>query len=84
MLSSQPIDVRDVAIVHRIQRKMLVEAAHLVRAASAPLRVSFLAGHIDLGVAALPIHHEGEDELLYPKLIERPWKKYASTLHAAA
>jgi hypothetical protein len=31
-------------------------------------------------VPPLHHHHEGEDELLYPFLIERPWKKYASTL----
>ena len=30
-----------------------------------------MADHIDFAIAALHIHHEGEDELLYPKLIER-------------
>jgi hemerythrin-like domain-containing protein len=33
--------------------------------------VAFLADHIEFAIAALHIHHEGEDELLYPKLIER-------------
>jgi hemerythrin-like domain-containing protein len=44
-----------------------------VRAAPAPSpgRVTFLADHIDFGIAALHHHHEDEDELLYPKLIER-------------
>jgi hypothetical protein len=73
MPASKPIDVRDMAIVHRTFRNMYDEAARLVRAAPAPSpgRVMFLADHIDFGIAALHIHHEGEDELLYPKLIER-------------
>ena len=73
MSTAQPIDVRDMAIVHRTFRKVFDESARLVRAAPSPSpgRVTFLADHIDFGIAALHIHHEGEDELLYPKLIER-------------
>ena len=41
------------------------------RRAPSPGRVRFLADHIDFGVAALHHHHEAEDALLYPKLIER-------------
>ena len=36
-----------------------------------PGRVTFLADHIDLALAGLHSHHEDEDALLYPKLIER-------------
>jgi len=73
MSKAQPIDVRDMALVHREYRKAYEEAARLVRASPAPSpgRVTFLADHIDLCIAQLHIHHEGEDELLYPKLIER-------------
>jgi hypothetical protein len=73
MSTAQPIDVRDMAIVHRTFRNAYEESARLVRAAPAPSpgRVTFLADHIDFGIAALHHHHEGEDELLYPKLIER-------------
>ena len=73
MSATQPIDVRDMALVHRQYRKAYEEAARLVRASPAPSpgRVTFLADHIDLCIAQLHIHHEGEDELLYPKLIER-------------
>ena len=73
MSASQPIDVRDMAIVHRTFRKAYNESAQLVRAAPTPSpgRVTFLADHIDFAIKALHIHHEGEDELLYPKLIER-------------
>ena len=73
MPKAQPIDVRDMAIIHRTFRKAYEESARLVRAAPAPSpgRVTFLADHIDFGIALLHVHHEGEDALLYPKLIER-------------
>jgi hemerythrin-like domain-containing protein len=73
MSQTQPIDVRDMAIVHRTFRSAYTEAAQLVRAAPvpAPSRVAFLADHVDFVIAALHTHHEGEDKLLYPKLIER-------------
>jgi hemerythrin-like domain-containing protein len=73
MSMTQPIDVRDMAIVHRTFREAYDESAQLVQAAPAPspARVTFLADHIDFAIAALHHHHEGEDELLYPKLIER-------------
>ena len=73
MSTSQPIEVRDMAIVHRLFRQAYEESARLVRAAPVPSagRVTFLAGHIDLALAGLHIHHEDEDALLYPKLIER-------------
>ena len=73
MSASQPINVRDMAIVHRLFRQAYEESARLVRAAPVPSagRVTFLADHIDLALAGLHIHHEDEDALLYPKLIER-------------
>lgn len=73
MSREQPIDVRDMAIIHRTFRRAYDESARLVRAAPAPSpgRVTFLADHIDFAIKMLHLHHEGEDELLYPKLIER-------------
>jgi len=73
MSTAQPIEVRDMAIVHRTFRNAYNESARLVRAAPSPSpgRVTFLADHIDFAIAALHHHHEDEDELLYPKLIER-------------
>jgi hemerythrin-like domain-containing protein len=73
MSASEPINVRDMAIVHRLFRQVYDEAARLVRAAPTPSpgRVTFLADHIDLALAGLHSHHADEDALLYPKLIER-------------
>ena len=73
MQASKPIDVRDMAIVHRLFRQAYAEAARLVRAGPAPSpgRVTFLADHIDFALAALHHPHEGEDALLYPTRIAR-------------
>jgi hemerythrin-like domain-containing protein len=73
MQASQPIDVGNMAIIHRMFRSVYQEAARLVRAAPTPSpgRVTFLADHIDFGIAALHHHHEAEDAVLYPTLIER-------------
>jgi hemerythrin-like domain-containing protein len=81
MSTAQPIDVRDMAIVHRTLRNVYEESARLVRAtpAPSPARVTFLADHIDFGITMLHHHHEGEDALLYPKLIERVPEQAAMT-----
>ena len=73
MSKDQPIDVRDMAIVHQSFRRSYQESATLVRANPTPSqqRVEFLADHIDFGVNLLHHHHSGEDELLYPLLLER-------------
>ena len=73
MSKEHPIEVRDMAIVHRLFRQAYDEAARLVRAdpTPSPGRVTFLADHIDLVLGGLHSHHQEEDELLYPKLIKR-------------
>ena len=73
MSKEHPIEVRDMAIVHRLFRQAYDEAARLVRAdpTPSPGRVTFLADHIDLVLRGLHSHHRDEDELLYPKLIKR-------------
>lgn len=73
MSKEHPIDVRDMAIIHHLFRQAYDEAARLTRAAPTPSpeRVTFLADHIDLVLGGLHSHHQDEDELLYPKVIER-------------
>jgi hemerythrin-like domain-containing protein len=44
-------------------------------------RVTFLADHIDLVLRGLHSHHQDEDELLYPKLIERAPEQAPMTEH---
>lgn len=73
MSAQQPIDVRDMKIVHETFRNAFSEGARLVRAnpTPSPARVTFLADHCDFGLGMLHHHHASEDELLYPLLIER-------------
>lgn len=73
MSSEKPIDVRDMAIVHAGFRSGFTESAALVRRdpTPGPERTAFLADHIDFAVLLLHHHHEGEDELLYPLILER-------------
>jgi len=81
MSTEHPIDVRDMAIVHRTFRTSYRESARLVRANPTPsaARVTFLADHVEFGVAMLHHHHESEDELLYPALIAKVPEQAAHT-----
>jgi hypothetical protein len=73
------------AIVHKTFRSAFDESARLVRAAPTPSpgRVTFLADHIDFGISMLHHHHEAEDELLYPLLVERVPAQAAMTEEVA-
>src|SRR6516162_9200493 len=81
MNTAQPIDVRDMAIVHRTFDRMYDEAFGLVRAESSPTadRVTLLADFVDFGAMMLHHHHESEDELLYPLLLSRVPDQAATT-----
>jgi hypothetical protein len=61
------------AIIHQTFRRAYEEGAQLVRATPTPSpgRVTFLADHIDFGLTMLHHHHEGEDVILYPLLVQR-------------
>jgi hemerythrin-like domain-containing protein len=69
------------AIIHRTFRSLYDESARLVRAnpTASSGRVTFLADHIDFGIEMLHHHHESEDLVLYPLLIERVPEQAAST-----
>ena len=73
MSAAEPIEVRDMAIVHATFRRAFEESAQLVRANPTPSaeRVRFLGDHIDFVVGVLHHHHASEDLLLYPLLAER-------------
>ncbi len=81
MSATQPIDVRDMAIVHKTFRRAFEESAQLVLADPTPSaqRVTFLANHIDFVIGVLHHHHESEDSLLYPLLAERAKDQLAMT-----
>ncbi|MFF9819601.1 hemerythrin domain-containing protein [Streptomyces sp. NPDC014006] len=60
-------------VLHRVFRREIPLLADLIEAAPPGdgQRVSTIADHLDLILGALREHHEGEDDLLWPKLRER-------------
>ena len=66
-------DVRDMYVVHRVFRREFTLIPGLVRATAAgdTARAHTVAEHLRLVIAGLHMHHTGEDELLWPLLLER-------------
>jgi hypothetical protein len=66
-------DVRDMYVVHRAFRRELGLLPGLVRAVAPgdTARATVLARHARMCLQGLHLHHTGEDELLWPKLLER-------------
>lgn len=66
-------DVSDMYVVHRVFRREFDLIPRLVRgvAEGDTARSTVVAEHVRLVVAGLHMHHTGEDELLWPLLLER-------------
>ncbi|MCG6494390.1 hemerythrin domain-containing protein [Kitasatospora sp. A2-31] len=67
------LDPQEMVVLHRVFRREIPLLADLVEAATPGdrRRTATLADHLDLVLGALGEHHEGEDDLLWPKLQER-------------
>lgn len=66
-------DVHDMVVVHKAFRRELRVIPQLVRAVPAgdTKRATVVADHARLCLQGLHLHHTGEDELLWPKLLQR-------------
>ena len=74
MPKSQPMaDSRDMIVVHQMFRRQFAAIPALVSAVpdGDPAKVAIVADHVTWMVAFLHGHHEGEDELVWPRLLER-------------
>ena len=72
--STAPLtDVHDMVVVHRTFRREFRLIPELVREVRAgdTARAAVLAAHARLVLGGLHMHHTSEDELLWPKLLER-------------
>ena len=66
-------DVREMYVIHRVFRRELALIPELVRGArdgDMP-RAQTVGEHVRLVLAGLHMHHVGEDNVLWPRLIER-------------
>ncbi|UQX87455.1 hemerythrin domain-containing protein [Jatrophihabitans telluris] len=72
-LTLELIDVHDMVVVHRVFRRELAIIDRLVRGVGIgdAKRAAVVARHARLVLAGLHLHHSGEDELLWPLLLER-------------
>jgi hemerythrin-like domain-containing protein len=70
---TEPTDVSDMVVVHRVFRRELGSLPELIRATPGGdvQRASVVAGHARLVLSGLHLHHTGEDDLLWPVLLER-------------
>jgi hemerythrin-like domain-containing protein len=74
MAKTQPMaDSRDMIVVHDMFRREFAAIPGLVRevAAGDRAQVSIVADHVAWMVTFLHAHHEGEDMLVWPRLVER-------------
>ncbi|MEV5148869.1 hemerythrin domain-containing protein [Streptomyces sp. NPDC052727] len=81
--TSDRADVRDMLVVHNAFRQAYEKAPDLVRdvAPGDTGRAKTVADHLQLIEDFLHLHHKGEDELLWPKLVERAPSELSPTLH---
>lgn len=66
-------DSRDMIVIHQMFRRQFKAIAGLVSAVpeGEPAKVAVVADHVTWMVTFLHAHHQGEDELVWPRLLER-------------
>jgi len=71
--SAAPARTEEMAVIHRIFRRGFPMMAELVRQApvGATARSQPIAAHLDFLLNGLHNHHSGEDENVWPLLLER-------------
>ncbi|MFF0465417.1 hemerythrin domain-containing protein [Streptomyces mexicanus] len=81
--STDRADVRDMLVVHEAFRQSYARLPALVREVTPgdTDRASVIAGHARLIEDFLHLHHKGEDELLWPKLLERAGDRLGQTVN---
>jgi hemerythrin-like domain-containing protein len=78
-------DTSDMQSVHRVFREAFSVAPQLIGAVSVDdsARVELVAAYYANVLAFLHVHHEGEDEILWPRLLERCPADAALVQHAS-
>lgn len=73
MTRQQTADVREMLIVHRVFRREFAALPEAIRCVPEGdhARTATVAGHADLILTGLHLHHEAEDEILWPLIASR-------------
>lgn len=81
--TQQPVDTRAMFVVHSVFRREYRLAGGLVRGVRAgdTARAAVVADHLELVGRMLHHHHTHEDELMWPKLLERVPEELAPIVH---
>ncbi|GGS09843.1 hypothetical protein GCM10010269_56160 [Streptomyces humidus] len=76
-------DVRDMYVAHTVFRREFGLAPGLIRGVSDgdTTRSKIVAAHLDIVLGMLLTHHEGEDLLVWPRLLERVTEEIAPMVH---
>jgi hypothetical protein len=76
-------DVRDMYVAHTVFRREFGLAPGLIRGVSDgdTTRSKIVAAHLDIVLGMLLTHHEGEDLLVWPRLLERVSEEIAPVVH---
>jgi hypothetical protein len=70
--TEQRPDINEMVVIHRVFRREFAAIPRLVRdAVDDPDRARVVGGHVRLMLAGLTLHHTGEDEVLWPLLLQR-------------
>jgi hemerythrin-like domain-containing protein len=71
--STQTPNVHEMVVIHRVFRRELAAVPRLVRETPAgdTERARIVGDHVALVLETLHVHHTGEDELLWPLLLDR-------------
>lgn len=62
---------REMPIIHRIFRRQFVELRDLVQEATDAFQIAAIADHLGFLLDGLHMHHTTEDDLIWPKLLDR-------------
>ncbi|MGV9935179.1 hemerythrin domain-containing protein [Streptomyces olivaceoviridis] len=81
--STDRADVRDMLVVHEAFRQSYARLPELIRGVTPgdTDRAGVIADHAHLIEEFLHLHHKGEDELLWPKLLERAGDRLGQTVN---
>jgi hemerythrin-like domain-containing protein len=84
--TTTPYDTSSMGVVHSVYRREFRLAGDLIRgvATGDTDRAAVVADHLDLVHRHLHHHHTGEDELVWPKLLERAPAEVAPLVHKMA